>query len=187
MQIFDRGAALRIVSDLELAPSNRKFIEYWLSLWSGNALPERNAIKPADLKPLLSNLIMFDVVPSKSVTVRLAGTNFNFTLGTELTGEDWIAAAPPDYRGERLRVFTDIASGAIGRGLRRIDMKSGESETSEEVLLPFRAEADGSAQLVVCHVDWRPVQEFARIASREQAYGEPLAFETIQLPLMKAA
>ncbi|MGD0193161.1 MAG: PAS domain-containing protein [Rhizomicrobium sp.] len=187
MQFFDRSAALSILSDLELSPSNRRLVQYWLSLWSGNALPERHAVKPADLKPLLSNLIMFDVAPARSVKVRLAGTNFNFILGTELTGEDWIELAPPDYRRERLRVFTDIASGAIGRGIRKIDMKTGDSETSEELLLPFRAEADGSPQLVLCHVDWRPQQEFARIVSREQALGEPLAFETIQLPLMQAA
>jgi hypothetical protein len=187
MQFFDRAAAVRIISDLDLAPSNRKFVEHWLSLWNGNALPARDSIRPADLKPLLSNLIMFDVTPSKSVFIRLAGTNFNFTLGAELSGEDWVALAPPEYRSERLRVFTDIAAGAIGRGVRRIEMSTGQMEPSEEVLLPFRAEAEGSPELVLCHVNWRPEKDSARIAHLEQAYGEPLAFETIQLPLMRAA
>ncbi len=187
MQYFDRGAAFKIVSDLELAPANRRLVHHWLSLWHGNVLPGRSAIKPSDLKSLLPNLIMFDVVPGRTVVVRLAGTNYNFVLGMELTGRDWIDLAPVEYRAERLRIFSDIAMGAIGRGVRSIEMKAGDRRSSEEILLPFRSDADGDAQLVLCHVDWSSGQDSVRIASREQAWGAPLAFETILLPLASSA
>jgi hypothetical protein len=66
-------------------------------------------------------------------------------------------------------------------------MKTGDAQTCEELLLPFQDSNDDGTQMVLCHVDWNPDRDFARIESREQAWGEPLAFETIQLPLMKAA
>jgi hypothetical protein len=187
MQYFDRGATFRIVSDLELSPSNSRLIHHWLSLWNGNALPYRNAIKPADLKMLLPNLIMFDVIPGKSVFIRLAGTNFGFVLGMDLTGKDWIDLAPDEYKSERLRIFSDIAAGAIGRGVRSIEMNAGGSRPSEEILLPFRGDEDGGARLVLAHVDWDVGRDHERIASREQTWGVPLAFETIQLPMLPAA
>jgi len=187
MQYFDRGAVNKIVSDLELAPSNRRLVQHWLSLWSGNALPDRAAIKPADLKPLLSNLILFDVVPGKSVVVRLAGTMFNIVLGAELTGRDWVAQAPEEYRAERLRIFSDIAAGAIGRGVRSLAMSTGDTHSCEEIILPFRSDRESDARMVLAHIDLDIGRSEAKIASQEHAMGPPLAFETILLPLLKAA
>ena len=183
MQMFDRGAALRIVSGLGLAPANRAIADHWLSLWTGAGLPDRSALRPASLKALLPNLVLFDVVPGRSVVVRLAGTTMAQVLGVELTGRDWIESAPREYRPQRLRIFSDIAHGAIGRGVRKVEMKAGGSRTCEEILLPFRGK---ESQLVVCHVDW-DTSELTRIASREQACGPALAFETVPLPFTKAA
>jgi len=187
MQYFDRDAVQKIVSDLELALSNRRLARHWLSLWSGNVLPDRSALKPADLKPLLSNLIMFDVIPNRSVVVRLAGTMFNIMLGAELTGRDWIEMAPAEYRAERLRIFSDIAAGAIGRGVRTLAMSTGDTRSSEEIILPFRGENDSDLRTVLAHIDLDVGRTEAKILSREQALGPPLAFETILLPLLKAA
>jgi hypothetical protein len=183
---FDRSAAARIVADLERTPANRDFANHWMALWDGNLLPGRSSIRPAELKSLLRNLIMFDVVPDRRVLVRLAGTSYNTVLGMELSGEDWIALAPEQYKAERLRIFSDIAAGAIGRGLRKIALKTGDYVSAEEILLPFQGDAN-SPKLVVCHLDWQLDPEFAGIASREQAWGAPLAFETILLPLARAA
>lgn len=187
MPRFDRCSASRIISDLGLASSNRKVAEHWLSLWRGDVLPARVSFSPSALKPFLRNLILFDVVPDRSVIVRLAGTTFRFVLDMELTGEDWIAFAPPEYRAERLRIFSDIAGGAIGRGVRSIELKSGKTQSCEEIILPFGADGDSPALSVLCHVDWIQDGGFMGVASREQALGAALAFETILLPLRKAA
>jgi len=187
MQYFDHVAASRIVSDLELAAANLGLSQHWLSMWSGNILPGRNAIRPANLKSFLPNLILFDVVPEESVVVRLAGTQVNFALGTELTGRDWIDLAPPAHRAERLRIFSHIVSGAIGRGVRSIEMQTRKTHCFEEILLPLRGDGDSDALPVLCHVDWNPGHDYTGIASREQACGPALAFETIPLPLLRAA
>lgn len=178
---FDQTSARETIAILGLSPSNRAFADYWLSLWSGHALPRRDAINPAKLKALLPNLLILDVVPDRSVTVRLAGTTFNEVLGLELTRQDWLALAPPEYRAERLRIFSDIALGAIGRGMRRVEMDSAEDYVCEELLLPFAAEDTGEVRPVICHLDWKTRGDYVQIKSREQATGAPLAFEVIPL------
>lgn len=178
---FDQSSARETIASLGLAPANRAFAEYWLSLWQDHALPRRGTINPAQLKALLPNLLILDVVPDRSVTVRLAGTTFNAVLGLELTGQDWVALAPPEYRAERLRIFSDIALGAIGRGMRRVEMDSAEDTVCEELLLPFAVEDTGEICPVMCHLDWRTQGNYVRIKSREQAMGAPLAFEVIPL------
>jgi hypothetical protein len=187
MDSFDGGLLRRMLAEVEFAPSNRQLVDYWLSLCFGDKLPERAAIRPADIKPLLAGLIMFDVVPGKSITVRLAGTAFNIAFGMELKGKDWVEIAPESYRPQRLRMFSDIAMGAIGRGKRRVEMLPTGDYCFEEAFLPCRAEPKSGIYPVVGHIDWSPGREFAKIKSTEQAMGPPLAFEIIPLPALKAA
>ncbi len=185
MQEFDRAATAHVLSDLHLTPAQRKLSEYWLSLWTDNALPGRAQFNPAQLKTLLPTIAIYDVIPDQSVTVRLAGTLYSAVLGMEITGMDWISAAPPEYRVTRLRIFTEIARGAIGRGVRGIELDSGKSYDAFELMLPFAPERDGENHPVVGQVDWNPEQRFSRIRSREQAMGASTSFETIPLPALE--
>jgi hypothetical protein len=187
MDKFDRILLRKILAEVDLAPANYQLVDYWLSLCSEGRLPERAAVRPGDMKQLLTNLILFDVVPGRSVKVRLAGTAFNFAFGMELKGKDWIRIAPVSHRPRRLRLFSDIAMGAIGRGKRRVEMSPAGSYCFEEVFLPCRADAETGIYPVVGHMDWNPGREFVKIKSLEQAMGPPLAFEIIPLPTTKAA
>ncbi len=187
MDRFDRNLLRKILAEIDLAPANREFVDYWLSLCAEDKLPERAAVRPADIKQLLANLIMFDVVPGKSVKVRLAGTAFNFALGMELKGKDWVKIAPESHRPQRLRLFSDIAMGAIGRGKRRVEMLPTGDYCFEEVFLPCRADRKTGIHPVLGRIDWNPGREFVKIESPEQALGPPLAFEIIPLPSLKAA
>src|SRR5258707_3511096 len=102
MTKFSKRAAERLVAGLELRKANRALAEHWLSLWNGDALPARAQLKPANLKSYLPDLLLFDTVPDKSVTIRLVGTNIVRQIKMELTGRDWVAMAPKSYRAERL-------------------------------------------------------------------------------------
>jgi hypothetical protein len=176
----------RMIADLEFAPSNRQLVDYWLSLCQDDKLPDRSAFRPADVRPLLANLVIYDVVPGKSVTVRLAGTTFNIALGLELKGRDWVKLAPENHRPQRLRGFTDIAMGAIGRGLRRVEMLPTGYYTFEGIMLPCHADRNSDVHPVVGHIDWNPGREFVKIKSPEQALGAPLvSFEVIPLPALR--
>jgi hypothetical protein len=111
---FIRSDAHHILSDRNLSPRSKRIANYWLSIWDGDNCPAREAVTPAPIKDLLPGLIFFQVIPGRSVTVRMAGTDFLTLLKFELTGSDWLAVTPQQDRAQRLEVFTAVAQGAIG-------------------------------------------------------------------------
>ncbi|HEY0300283.1 MAG TPA: PAS domain-containing protein [Rhizomicrobium sp.] len=177
--LLDRQAAARTVAALDLETENRVLAEHWLSLWQGDVLPQRSALHPAKLKRYLPNIILFNVVPDASVTVRLAGTRFNHILGAELTGKDWIAATPEHHRPLRLKLFSTIARGALMVDHRLVAMATGEDMVVEEILLPFAAEANGVHPVLV-HVNLKATQ-YLKIKSVKQVLGDPVDFKIVPL------
>ena len=167
-----RSAVERIVAGLNLEESNRVLAEHWLSLWDGNALPPRARFNPAKLKSYLPSILMFDVVPDRSVKVRLAGTGYRYVLERDPTGEDWIAAAPQSHRDTRLRSFSAIARGAVLVAHRRVAMLHDGQHVSEEILLPFAPDAHGVVT-VLGRVNFK-ADEFRHIRSAPQILGDPL-------------
>ncbi len=184
MTLFDRDAAADVIAELGLEPANHTLARHWLALWEGNALPRRAALQPARVKDFLPNLLLFDVVPEKSVTVRLAGTRYSHILGTELTGRDWIALAPEHHRPVRLNIFATVARGALLQDHRLLAMAVGDDLVCEEMLLPFAPDANG-VQLVMAHVNLR-VEQYLKIRSVEHALSDPLDYRLAPLPALAA-
>jgi hypothetical protein len=182
MSRFDHTAVAGTLSALDLRPSQRKLADHWLSLWKDRDLPERASFHPSRLKALLPALAIYDVMPERSVTVRLAGTLYNDVLGLEITGMDWIAMVPHEFQQTRLRLFSDMARGGIGRGFRSIELETGPPCDCHEFFLPFRADASTGVHPILGLVDWNPQQRFTKIKSRAQAMGASTAFEIIPLP-----
>ena len=183
MIAFDKRAAAETIASLHLEDTNRVLCAHWLSLWLGDALPPRAAFHPAQLKPYLPNIILFNVVPDVSVTVRLAGTRYNHILGAELTGKDWLAAASEQHRATRLKLFSAIARGAVAMDHRLLAMSVGADIVVEEILLPFAAEANGVCPVLV-HVNLMATQ-YLKIKSISQVLSDPLDFKLV--PLARAA
>ena len=180
MSVLNKTRAAETVSTLDIESSNRAVADVWLSLWTADALPARDKLTPFNFKAFLPSIIVFDVVPNTSVTVRLAGTRFAPILGAELTGIDWLASAPDGYRAERLRIFSTIAEGAIGVGHRRTEMSLGGDIVSEEILLPFTPCCAGAPSQVLTHINWKS-EHFLQVKSVEQAAGDPLDFKIVAL------
>ncbi|MEI9988795.1 MAG: PAS domain-containing protein [Rhizomicrobium sp.] len=179
MNGFDRHAAERTIEALHLARSNGELAARWLGLWRSDALPRRDAFRPSNFKTFLPTIVLFNVVPDQSVTVRLAGTRYAHILGREMTGADWIAAAPPSYRATRLGVYSKIARGAILVGHRRLATTEGEDYLCEEIVLPFAPDAQGVTP-VLAHAHL-PVDRYLKIKSVAQALGEPVDYAVIEL------
>jgi hypothetical protein len=152
---FDfHGAKARLESE-SLTERNRKIVEHWLSLWPGDALPQRGDFRPRGVAPLLTGIALFDVVPNQSVTCRLAGTALRGALGVDITGKDWLALTKEAQRATRLARYTAIAEGNAAISLLEAPHVSGAIITAEQVLLPFESEPGGICT-VLMHVDWRP-------------------------------
>jgi hypothetical protein len=181
--LFSKSAVESTLAQIDLEEFNRAFVEYWLSLWSGDALPSRSQLNPAKMKRFLRNLLILDVKPHAQVTVRLAGTAITGALEMELAGKDWIALAPEHYRAERLRILSDIAAGALGVGYRRLDLIHNQELVCEEVILPFAAETSGNSPVVV---HFNAQTRRLPLQSSAQAVGDPLDFKVIKFPRMEA-
>jgi len=125
---------------------------YWLSLWDGDTPPSRKAIAPADIKPLLPGVIFFQFNPDRSVSVRMAGTDFCTLLNRELTGTDWLSVTPHGDRDMRLHVFSRIAQGAIGFNRWRFPRRLFGTVACEKLLLPLCA--DDGEPAILGFVDW---------------------------------
>jgi hypothetical protein len=76
--------------------------------------------------------------------------------GRDITGCDWLALTRPEERPERLKRFSDVARGAIGRGVRTASRASGETQFCEEILLPFRDVGAHGSRQVLTYIGWRP-------------------------------
>ncbi len=179
MNGFDKQAAERAIGALHLTHSNGEVAARWLGLWRGDALPVRESFRPANFKTFLPTVVLFNVVPGESVTVRLAGTRYAHMLGREMTGEDWVAAAPPQYRATRLGLYSQVARGAILFGHRRLATTDGADYLCEEIVLPFAPDAQGVTP-VLAHANL-PVDRYLKIKSVTQAMGEPVDYAVVAL------
>ena len=73
-----------------LAPRVRQLRDYWESKRRGRAMPARADIDPAEIKPLLPNLLIADLFTDPlRVRIRLAGTKVCETFGFNIAGR-WL-------------------------------------------------------------------------------------------------
>jgi hypothetical protein len=146
----------RILAQVDFSERCQHLADYWLSLCRGTALPQRDSIDPARIKPLLPGIIIFEVVPDVSVRVGLSGTDFRAALKVELSGADWIARTPAKDRAERLKVFSEVARGAIAfnRWCFTHDIPGVGVAMCEKLLLPLAARKEAREIPVLGFVDW---------------------------------
>jgi hypothetical protein len=148
--------AQRCFLDHPPSPEGERLAQYWLSLWRGDELPLRADFQPRRVADLLPNIVIFDVVPEKSVHCRLAGSFIVEGAGRDITGCDWLALTKPEERSERLKRFSDVARGAIGRGIRQVRRASGNEQSCEEIMLPFRDLGANGSRQVLSYIGWQP-------------------------------
>ena len=176
-----RNAIEAKIAAAGLSANCRTVADYWLSLWDGDAWPARDSFRPAKLGPLLRNIILLDIVPGRSAQVRLAGTGITNVLGMELTGMDWLATVTGERRQQRLAELSRIAQGAISVTTRTVTLAHGPQQTVPEILLPFRAPADGGPTQVLYFLNWFSNNPAIKLASAAAGIGAPIASSFIAL------
>jgi hypothetical protein len=149
-----KAAAEIAIERMNLGHANQILSGYWLSLWQGDSLPRREQFDPMQVKSLLANLMVFDVVPDNAVTVRSAGSDLKLITGDDLNGRDWVARAPLRLQNMRMRNLTAVTQGAILWARRRIYFAGGVTHYNEELVLPFAPNADGQCS-ILAYPDWK--------------------------------
>ncbi|WP_341899207.1 PAS domain-containing protein [Ferrovibrio terrae] len=148
--------------DLE-QPILRDFHRYWLDRRGARRWPARADIDPLDLKPLLGNIALLDVVHEPDVAApprfryRVFGTGFVEWFGFDMTGrmiDDWPA---PEYRAVMNASYREVA--AAGRPFRRLRsfVKDNRILRYEALMLPLGIDSGDSAaqrvgQIIVAQV-----------------------------------
>lgn len=101
------------IPESELDPRLKLLLGYWRSKCSPGRWPARANIDPLELKPLLGNINLIDVMPqpdgSRRFRYRLFGTEFAFYHGGDLTGQ-WVDLIEnPVYRQQLLALYDQVA------------------------------------------------------------------------------
>ena len=152
---FDHDAASQALGAAGFNDANYRLAQYWLSLWQGNSLPKRAHFDPRRVPDLLSTICIFDVIPERQVTCRLAGSAIRRALGIELTNRDWLAPLDESQRAIRLQRFSTLAYGAAARSLRHAIDQDGREQIVEKILLPFGDISSNGTRHVITHSNWR--------------------------------
>ena len=178
---FNKDLAMRCFAENPPGSDSRSVADYWLSLWKGDELPLRADFKPRNISDQLPVISIFEVIPDKSIHCRLHGSVLAQGFGEDITGKDWLALTPSAERSTRLQRWSDVARGAIGRGLRVGRRESGEPQYSEEMMLPFgEVGADGARQ-VLYHLSWRQTNYDPTVLNRSARNGLSVEFRLTDL------
>jgi hypothetical protein len=92
-------------------PLLRRLHDYWSGKCSGGELPSRGSIDPLDLRFIIGNLMLIDVLPPADAPrfrIRLHGTNLAERAGYELTGKMLDELPIPDFRKLAQESFTTV-------------------------------------------------------------------------------
>lgn len=169
MQKTTKDAAEQAIETLSLGEKNRAFVGYWLSLWQGDALPERERFDLMQLKALAPGMMMFDVLPQNRVAVAQAGIDVCRAVGEPLDGIDWVARSVIRNRGVRMRNFSGVAEGSLLVCRRTFRLTTGRLCANEELILPFATRPDGTTP-VMAYTDWKiDISAIRSIAEISQA------------------
>lgn len=105
--------AIEVARDLA-APSDpitAEIFQYWNEKRGTRRMPGRGEIDPAELRGLVSNLMLLDVVePGRLYRVRLVGGAIVDFAGFNITGEWAETRMPPDAAAQMIAILTSVVA-----------------------------------------------------------------------------
>jgi hypothetical protein len=156
---------------------NRLVLDYWWSLRDGNALPNRSDFDPAQVRPALSRLCIFEARRGESVNCRLAGSGVRHSLGFDLTGMDYRQYTPREMIKLRLDAYSNILDGMAMRNVRQATLNTGEINIWEELVLPFGDTREDGSQHVLIIAEFPLLKHGERVVSPIEVTGPPRSFQ----------
>jgi len=130
--------------------SARDFATYWLSRRGGLFMPRRRDIDPSEIRALLPEMCVLDVVSPEATVFRLAGTAHRERMGFEPTGRNIVDLVESDHRPVRAWRFWMSATQPCGQSaVLKTRFGSGLEDESEFVLLPVRVDDPRERPLLI--------------------------------------
>lgn len=134
--------------DLQIAETRRLYA-YWRSRQSSpDRVPERGLFDPADIKDILSLILLIHRESPESLRLKIMGTRVVERMGRDLTGIEFLDVFGPEGREERRAVFNAVLDRpAMLVFDSRIRVRSGAVIPSEGLFLPLAV--DGRPSQIV--------------------------------------
>ena len=131
-------------ASLRDAPKRAAFLRAWNGWRGEDPYPPLNAVKPEDIGPALSCIIVFEAAAPDKIMIRLAGTQFYEMLGREITGENFVDLAAPHQRETRIEHYSNYMAYPCGAKWSTDFVKSnGLRVAVEGVVLPVGPRVPG--------------------------------------------
>ena len=119
--------------------TSRELYDYWNRLRGREAAPERSAIEPGDIRRILPDTFILEVVDRNRYLFRLAGTRLCSAYCREIKGSDFLDLWGTADRQAMATLATAVASDAAAAVL-TIEGRTARDRalTAELLLLPLR-------------------------------------------------
>jgi hypothetical protein len=121
------------------APKLQQLYDYWLARRGRRAFPARADIDPIELRFIIGNLVLVDVIDDdpKRFRIRLHGTNLVQRARYELTGKMIDALPVSEYRAQARESFTEVATSGEPLHRYRDRIFDGRRHCYETLILPL--------------------------------------------------
>jgi hypothetical protein len=127
-----------------------RLYDYWQERRSGRPMPSRSDIDPVDLRFILGNIVLVDVLAApRRFRMRLHGTNLVHRAGYELTGKMLEELPDSDFRARAQQSFTAVVETRRAVHSLRSRTLAGRLQPYEALILPLSQAAPAVDMLLV--------------------------------------
>lgn len=144
------------VAEKDLDPRLQDLLRYWQGKRAGRRYAARADFDPLDLKPVLGNILLVDVVAqddgSSRFRYRLFGSEFTFYHGRDLTGQWLNDIANTGFRDELLALYREVVTAGEMRTLSYDYLVDDRRHRFQAVLLPLSADGRRVDMVLGCGV-----------------------------------
>ena len=119
--------------------TSRELFEYWNRVRGSERAPHRGAIEPSDIRRILADTFILEVVDRETHVVRLAGTRVCSIYCRELKGTNFFDLWQADDRSAMQTLATAVSQDAAAAVV-TIEAKTGRNQAvaAELLLMPLR-------------------------------------------------
>jgi hypothetical protein len=156
---FNKQSAAERLAAIDFAPSNRRFLDYWLSYHTDDGHLRLSTLSAEEIAAATHAAVTAEVKPGRSVIVKEVGAGVAGILSYNLVGADMIEMLPAHLRPMRLERTAEIARGVIAHNTQRVITETREFEW-EEVIVPFGPLSPNGTRRIMTHID---LEAFAKL------------------------
>ena len=124
--------------------ASRELYDYWQSVRGSRPAPDRSEIEPADIRRILGDTFILEVVSPREYRFRLAGTRVCAAFGRELKGREFLSFWTGKDRETMATLFAAISQDAAAAVIGTVGRAAHGRDLPFEILcLPVRQKGEG--------------------------------------------